>query len=365
MADQNRFGQLVELLKLKGLDAVFLAPSSDLKYITGLDMKPDSRLKGAVVTREGKSFFLCPSLYRDEMEGLNREMPIQEWKDGEGFKTAFQSGLRRSGIDCSSPRIAFTRGIEAGDMLDAVDGLAATCVSGFELLSPLRSVKSTKEQDCMRYASLMNDKMMEAARSYIRPGVSETDIIAFVVNFHESHGGKPRVPGVSTGLNTAKPHYPRDNNRLVEANDIVRIDSGGWYEGYSHDMTRTFFVGTPTDEQRNVYEIVLEAQLAAEERVRIGAIPRDLDRTARDIIAKAGYAEAFNHRLGHGIGMDGHEAPYISEANDLPLVEGNCFSIEPGIYIKGRFGIRIEDLVMLTSGGREILNHFTKELITL
>lgn len=355
----------MKLLDRQNIDAVFLAPSSDLTYITGLAMKPDSRLKGAFLCRDGRGFFLCPSLYRDEAERLGEDLLILEWGDSEGFREVFQAGIKGLGLSGERKTIAFSRGIEAGDMLEAMAGVEARCVSGLDLLAPLRSIKNQDEQEKMRFASRMNDAMMEAACHYIRPGISESDIIRFVENFHESHGGSPRVPGVATGMNTAKPHYPRDNNRILETNDIVRIDSGGWYKGYSHDMTRTFFVGKPADEQRAVYEIVLAAQSAAEESAEIGSIPRDLDRIARGIITDFGYGDSFTHRLGHGIGMDGHEAPYISEANTAPLVEGNCFSIEPGIYLKGRFGVRIENLLMLTHDGKEVLNYFPKNLIVL
>lgn len=364
MVNRERFDRMTALLDRSNLDAVFLAPSSDLKYIASLDMKPDSRLKGLLVTRKGEGFFLCPSLYRDDVEGIRDTLPIVEWKDGEGFRTVFQTGLKKLGIGADS-RIAFTRGIEAGDMLDAMEGMDAACINGFFFLAPLRSVKSPEEQARMRHASRMNDAMMDALRAYLRPGLSETDVIRFVMNCHEAQGGVPRVPGVATGVNSARPHYARDNNRIIEEHDIVMIDSGGVYNGYNHDMTRTFFVGTPTDEQRKVYNIVLKAQSAAEEKVCIGAVPRDLDRTAREIIRDEGYGEAFNHRLGHGIGMDGHEAPFISEANSVPLVEGNCFSIEPGIYLKGKFGVRIENLVMLTASGKEVLNAFPKDIVII
>ncbi|MDD2206885.1 MAG: Xaa-Pro peptidase family protein [Aminobacterium sp.] len=364
MIDHNRFQTLVELLNQKELDAVFLAPSSDLKYMTGLNFHPDSRLKGALVTREGKSFFLCPSLHRTDMKSIEDDIPILEWNDTDWFQGAFKKGLQLVGLS-SSCRIAFSRGIEAGDMIDAVKGLNVECVNGFFLLAPMRSIKNKKELELMRKASSMNDKMMEALTTYIRPGIYERDIIKFIMNFHESHGGSPRVPCVASGINSGRAHYGRDNNRLIEKQDIVMVDSGGWYDGYSHDMTRTFFVGAPTDTQRKVYEIVLEAQLAAEEKVQIGAIPKDIDSTARDIITEHGYGEAFTHRLGHGIGMDGQESPYISQANETPLVEGNCFSIEPGIYLEGKFGVRIEDLVMLTESGREVINLFPKELTIL
>lgn len=361
MVNRQRFDGLVHLLKEREIDAVFLAPSSDLKYVAALNLKPDSRLKGLVVTRRGKAFFLCPSLYLENVKSLEGQVPVMEWRDGEGFQEAFRKGLREVGLS-GRIRMAFTRGIEAGDMIDAVDGLDVEGVNGFFLLSPMRSVKSADELDKMRHASHMNDKMMEALAGYLRPGLTEGDIRRFIVNFHETHGGQPRVPGVSTGVNSSLPHYGGDNDRTVGERDIVMVDCGGWYAGYSHDMTRTFFVGEPTEEQRKVYDVVLRAQEAAERKAAIGAIPAELDRTARDIITAEGYGDAFTHRLGHGIGMDGHEPPFISQAHRELLVEGNCFSIEPGIYLSGKFGVRIENLVMLTSSGTEVINRFPKEL---
>jgi Xaa-Pro dipeptidase len=357
------------LLQERNLDAAFLAPGSDLFYVTDLDLRSDSRLKGAFVTKEGKSFFLCPSLHRDDMEKIRDTTPIVEWNDHQGFGRPLGRALHETGLQ-GRISVAFTRGIEAGDMIDVLAaageaGLEITAVNGFTLLAPLRSVKSEEEQARMRHASAMNDAMMEAFAAYLEPGLYEHDLMRFIVNFHESHGGSPRVPCVATGLNSAKPHYGRDNDRAVEEKDIVMVDCGGWYAHYSHDMTRTFFVGAPSDQQRNIYEIVLKAQQAAEDRVIAGAVPRDIDAAARDIIAGAGYGEFFPHRLGHGIGLEGHESPYISQANSVPLVEGNCFSIEPGIYLGGQFGVRIEDLVMLTKSGTEILNRFPKQLMAL
>lgn len=364
MVNRQRFNGLVRILNDRNLDAAFLAPSSDLKYVTGLDLKSDSRLKGAVITREGNSFFLCPSLYMENIRTIEGAIRIVEWTDEEGFKGAFRRGLDQAGL-CGPMTMAFTRGIEAGDMIDAVDGLDVEGVNGFFLLSPMRSVKSADELAKMRHASHMNDKMMEALVGYLRPGLRERDIRRFVMDFHESQGGRPRVPGVSTGVNSASPHYGGDNDRVVSDRDIVMVDCGGWYDGYSHDMTRTFFVGEPTEEQRRVYGIVLEAQLAAEEQVTPGAIPAEIDETARAVIRSEGYGDYFPHRLGHWIGLDGQEGPCVGEENREPLVAGNCLTIEPGIYMQGHFGVRIEDVVMVTEDGREVVNRFSKELMIL
>lgn len=364
MVNRGRFDGAVALLNENNLDGVFIAPSSDLKYVTGLGLKQCSRLKGALIAKNGKSFFLCPSLYLPDVASLEGDMPVVEWKDEDGYQGAFREGLRQTGLE-GRMKIAFTRGVEAGDMIDVTEGLDIECANGLFFLSPMRSVKSVEELALMRKASAMNDRMMEALAEYLRPGLTERDIRAFVMNFHESHGGRPRVPGVATGVNSASPHYGGDNDRALEDRDIVMVDCGGWYDDYSHDMTRMFFIGEPTEEQRRVYDIVLRAQTAAEEAAKIGSIPAELDKIARDIIEAEGYGEAFNHRLGHGIGMDGHEAPFISQANRVPLVEGNCFSIEPGIYLSGKFGVRIENLLMLTASGTEVINLYPKELMVL
>ena len=364
MVFEQRMKGLVALLKERNLDAAFLAPSSDLKYATGLDLKADSRLKGAVIGRDGGAFFLCPSLYKESVRAIEQFMPLVEWKDGEGFQDAFKKGLKSLNLE-GNVKIAFTRGIEGGDLADLMAEAPIRAVNGFTLLTPMRSVKSLEEQALMRHASAMNDKMMEALAEYLRPGLWEKEIRAFIMDFHESHGGLPRVPAVATGVNSAQPHYSGDNPRMVEERDIVMVDCGGWYEGYSHDMTRTFFVGEPTEERRKVYSVVLDAQRSAEEKACAGAIPEDLDTIAREIIADGGYGDYFPHRLGHSIGMDGHEAPYIAQGNRTALAEGNCFSIEPGIYLPGNFGVRIENLVMLTPDGPEVINRFPVDLMVL
>lgn len=364
MKNQERYEGLLRLLSEGDLDGIFLAPSSDLKYITGSSLRPDGRSKGVLVTREGRSLLLCPALYNEDAEELRSTLPTVVWQVEEGPKAGFERLLALSGME-PHPAIAFTKGLEAANMLELVDGLGVRCVSGASLISSLRAVKSEEELALVRRASFMCDQMMIALSRYIRPGLYEREIRDFIMNFHDFHGGKPRVPMVAAGANSDKPHYFGGNDRRVEKNDIVMVDSGGWYDDYSHDMTRTFFVGSATDEQRKVYDIVLRAQLAAEQLVEIGAIPSAIDAAARDLIGNAGYGEFFPHRLGHGIGLDGQEPFYISAANHEPLVAGNCFSIEPGIYLPDNFGVRIEDIVMVTGSGREIVNTFPKELTIL
>ncbi len=161
------------------------------------------------------------------------------------------------------------------------------------------------------------------------------------------------------------PHYT-GRDRVLQEGDFVIVDMGCRYNGYCSDMSRTFCIGEPDAEQRKIYDIVFESQAAGEAAVKAGVTGQDVDRAARKVIVDAGYGEYFLNRLGHGVGIAIHESPYIIEGNNVPLKPGNVFSIEPGIYIAGKYGVRIENLVAVRPDGTgEPLNHFTKELIII
>jgi Xaa-Pro dipeptidase len=358
-----RLAKLIDVLKERGLDAIFLAPSSDMEYLTGMRLHPDSRFKGVMVSKEGKAFSLCPSLYKAEMSQNLPEAQLCEWKDGEGFRNAFLQGCTALGL--MKGKVAFNGGVRAADMLDATVDTSIRCVNGATLLSSLRRCKDAEERELLRRASKKNDSMMEKLSHFIRPGKTEREIAKFVMGVHEEQGGLPRYPIVGSGPNGAKPHYSGEENRTIQEHDVVVVDSGAWYESYNCDMTRTFIMGSPSAEVRKVYDTVLRAQNAGQAAARLGAIPEDIDRAARSIIEQEGYGEAFFHRLGHGTGRDPHEEPFIVQGNRVPLQEGNCFSIEPGIYLAGRFGVRIENLVLISEKGTEILNSFTKSMIII
>jgi Xaa-Pro aminopeptidase len=166
---------------------------------------------------------------------------------------------------------------------------------------------------------------------------------------------------VGSGPNAASPHHGA-GERTIEASDVVVLDFGGKAQGYCSDITRTVFVGEPDEERRRVYEVVRSAQQAAFEAVRPGVAAQDVDRAARAVIEEAGYGDRFLHRTGHGIGLEVHEPPYLVEGNETPLEVGMTFSDEPGIYVEGRFGVRIEDQVVVTAEGGERLNEATRDL---
>lgn len=363
MFNIKRLEKLIAVLRDEDLDAIFFAPSSDLEYMTGMRLHPDSRFKGVMISRDGKAFSLCPSLYKAEISRNLPDVPLYEWEDGQGFRKAFVAGCTALGL--LNGKVAFNGGVRAVDMLEATVDTKIVCVNGASVLSPLRRCKDADERELMRIASKNNDAMMEKISRFIGSGKTERQVAKQIMNIHEEQGGQPRYPIVASGPNGAKPHYSGEENRMIQEQDVVVVDTGAWYSSYNCDMTRTFIIGKPSDEVRRVYDIVLQAQYAGEAAARKGAIPEEIDRAARSIISKAGYGKAFFHRLGHGTGRDPHEDPFIVQGNKLPLEEGNCFSIEPGIYLADRFGVRIEDLVMISERGTEVLNSFTKSMIIL
>ncbi|MGI6253489.1 MAG: M24 family metallopeptidase [Aminivibrio sp.] len=363
MIDRKRLEALTSELKALGLDALYLGPSTDLEYIAGLDTHPDERVRGLMVGSDGRCFAMTPLLYKEEMVKAFGDVPYYaEWDDHEGFTDAFRRGCEHLGI--VGGKIAFNDGVRAVDMLAIRDAMDLKMENGGAVLEPLRSRKDEEELALMREASRMADEVVGKLRDYIRPGMTERQIAQKIPDFFEEAGADDISfsPIVASGPNGSMPHYG-GGRREIEENDIIILDLGGRYRSYCSDITRTLFTGIPTDEQKKVYEIVRQAQAAGEAAVVRGATGQDVDRAARRVIVDAGYGEYFFNRVGHGIGIAVHESPYIIEGNDRPLEPGNVFSVEPGIYLPGKFGVRIENLVAVKPDGTgEALNGFPRDL---
>ncbi len=247
---------------------------------------------------------------------------------------------------------------ELGDNLDDV-----RLVEKSELVWKMRKVKDPKEQEMMREAGRLSDTGMDAIRNCIKDGIREHEIAAeashaMLKDGAEDHGF-PFI--VASGPRSAYPHAGV-SDRKIRRGDFVKIDMGASYRGYRSDNTRTFILGSPTEEQRKIYETVLEANEAALPEIKDGAAGMEVDKIARDIIESAGYGESFIHGLGHGVGLEIHEPPSLSRRSKDTLWVGNVVTNEPGIYLKGFGGVRIEDTVLVTPSGPECLTNFNRDL---
>jgi Xaa-Pro aminopeptidase len=234
-----------------------------------------------------------------------------------------------------------------------------------DVTGPLRVVKDAAEVDALRAAAAVVDEVAAVMRQRPFAGRTELDVHRELVE-RMLEGGHERANFaiVATGPNAASPHHdPTD--RVIAPGDIVLCDFGGTMHGYCSDITRMFSVGTPTPEVRDAYAVLVEAQEAGVQAATVGTRCEDVDAATRRVIDDAGYGDYFVHRTGHGIGTEAHEDPYVVAGNDTPLVAGHAFSIEPGIYLPGSFGLRLEDIVVATPSGPERLNHAARDLATV
>lgn len=346
-----------------GVDALLVTPGPDLRYLTGYDAIPLERLTCLVVPAEGEPVLVVPAL----------EVPAAQ------ASPAAHLGLEILGwaetvdpVALVAARLGHPRRIALADQMWAEKALrfqaalpGAEAVLASLVLRDLRMLKTPDEVAALAAAGAAIDRVQAAVPGLLRPGRTERevgrDIAAAILT--ESHQTVDFVI-VGSGPNSASPHH-EVSDRVLTAGDPVVVDIGGSMAGYCSDCTRTYVLGEPSVELAALYDVLAHAQQAAREQVRPGVAAQSVDRVARDIIAEAGHGEHFMHRTGHGIGVQTHEEPYIVEGNATPLQPGMAFSVEPGIYLPGRYGARIEDIVVVTPGGSRLLNDGTRDLVVV
>lgn len=365
MLKKDKLSYLVEILKEHGLDGCLMCPSHDMEYLSGIANFYDERFRGFYILADGRYFFICPQLYYEEVrKALGADAHIYVWPDSDGVTGSFIEAEKDYNL--SGKTIAINDGVRAIDLIDMGQIIKANFVNESNMFEELRIIKDEEEIRYMAKAAEIADKTFEEIIKFIKAGMYERDIANKIKELLIELGGDDLSfnPIVASGPNSSKPHYS-DDSRIIEKNDLIILDYGCRYKGFCSDISRTVFVGEPTAEQRKVYGIVLKANQEAEKAVREGVKAEEIDAVAQDVIKSNGYGEYILSRTGHGIGAAVHEAPYIKEGNEQILRTGMAFSVEPGIYISGKFGMRVEDIVVVDGKGVNILNKASKEMIII
>ncbi|MGV9949111.1 M24 family metallopeptidase [Rhodococcus aetherivorans] len=355
-----RMARVVRVAVGAGLDGVLLTPGPDLVWLTGY--RPTAiteRLTVLVLRPDRQPTMVVPALERPDAEAADGAAAVSfvEWTDGTDpyrLVGALLAPSRTYGISDSAwamHLLGLQRQVPHSSYVAVTEGMPM-----------LRAVKDAGELARLTAAGAAADAVFEQIVRTRFAGRRELEVAAELAGLLRRFGHEQvDFTVVGSGPNGANPHHEA-GDRVIEPGDTVVLDFGGLMFGYGSDTTRTVSVGEPTPEVRQVHEIVRRAQQAAVEAVRPGVSCQHIDRVARSVISEAGYGEQFIHRTGHGIGVTTHEPPYIVEGEQQPLVPGMCFSIEPGIYLAGRFGIRIEDIVTVTADGCRRLNTTSHEL---
>jgi Xaa-Pro aminopeptidase len=352
-----------------GVDALLVTPGADLRYLTGYQALPLERLTCLVVPAQGEPVLVVPLLERPAAEASGAPAVVKVVDHGETDDAfAITGGLVREALGREPVRIGVADRMWAEQVLRFRSVVpTADQVTAGSVLRGLRLTKTADEVDGLRRAAAAIDAVHQRMGEWLRPGRTESEVGRDIAEaIVEAGHSSVNFVIVASGPNGASPHH-HTSERVIEAGDPVVVDIGGTMpDGYCSDCTRTYAAGrSPDAEFAAYYSVLLDAQRRSCESVRPGVTAASVDAAARDVIAAAGYGELFVHRTGHGIGLEEHEEPWIVAGNDTVLAPGMCFSVEPGIYLPGRHGARIEDIVAVTETGVERLDTIERELVVL
>ena len=348
----KRLEKVIERMKDRGLSQLLISDPGSIYYLTGISVDPGERFFGLIVRESGETSLIVNRLFSVPKTDIETV-----WLgDTDSVSEAVSRLIDRKaelGVDKLLPArflIPIRDKLEGGKIV-----LGSDCVDW------VRAVKDEEEREKMREASGINDIVIEEAAAFIKEGVTEKEVADYLVGRYAFYGceGVSFEPIVSFGKNAADPHHMPDGT-VIREGDCVVLDIGCKINGYCSDMTRTYFFKKADPEYAAIHDLVREANTIAESVIRPGVRLCDIDAAAREHIASAGYGEYFTHRLGHFIGLEVHEYGDVSAAFDKAVEPGMCFSCEPGVYLPGRFGVRIEDLVIVTENGCEVINHVDK-----
>lgn len=351
---ENRVLKVMERCKTKGIETLIVSDPISIFYLTGIHVEPGERLYALQLSQSGKMRFFMNRLFPiqapDEIEIIwhsDTDRPVEAM-------AAYLKDSKTIGIDKNWPARFLLKLMEAVPQ--------ASYVNGSEAVDSVRMRKDDEEQRKMAASSSLNDRVMEKAQAALKEGMTELEMVEVLRNLFHSEGATFSFqPIVCFGENAANPHHENGNRKLKEG-DAVILDIGGLKDHYCSDMTRTLFFKKAPQNGETIYNLVKEANLKAIEAVKPGVRFCDIDKAARRVIEAGGYGPQFLHRTGHSIGLEVHDYGDVSSVNEEVVKPGMIFSIEPGIYLEGRFGVRIEDLVLVTKEGCKVLNKVSKDL---
>lgn len=365
--NQKRLDNLRAQMASQDIDGIALVPGPNMLYFTGISSHVSERPIILFIPVVDEAAILIPTLEAMKARGAGiYEGRIFGWTDQEGYEAAFQQ------LSSNLQLASWTLGVEALHMRVLEQELLQQHAPGIQIVHAepaiyaLRAVKDEAEIVAMEKAILVAENAINSLVPRIKIGMSEKQVAALLTQELLNRGAESIAfgPIVASGPNSASPHaWPTD--RPLQHGDLLVIDWGVYVDGYPSDITRTFAVGEIDAELKHIYETVKLSNSMGKRAAKPGATGQDVDRAARKVIDDAGYGAQFFHRTGHGLGLEVHEQPNMVEGNLEPLVLGNVFTVEPGIYLSGRGGVRIEDDVVITPNGCRSLTTFTRDLVTV
>ena len=362
---ETRRARVRERMRKEGVELLVLTPGADVRYLLGTSPLPDERPAYLLLSQE-KMAVVVPALNAEELaeRTQGQDLPLMRWHDLDGPTGALKDALRYLGWEGSTSRSGSSVRVALGDPMrldhalmlaraleaSGIPGLPPKAL-GSAIVGPVRMRKDADELRALKESSERADEAMEAGFAALQVDARELDVSQAIVQAFGAGGAeRTEFALVAAGRNSAEPHHRADRTRIGKG-DPVFLDIGCTYGGYQSDLTRMAHMGEPSVEYLKVHDTVRRACDAALAVVGPGVAAADVDRAARAVIVGAGYGEFFVHRTGHGIGLEGHEPPAIQIGNETLLDVGMAFSIEPGIYLPGRFGVRIEDVVVVEEDG--------------
>lgn len=356
-----RIEKLAGALKDAGVDCYLAAEPKSMGYLANFFENGHERFLALAIRSNGEVRLIAPALAETQARRVGIDQ-VASWSDGEDPLALFAQ--LASDWNLKSGIIAVDPGMQARHILAMQSTLpAALFQDGEALLSSLMSRKDEAELAAMGATAKIADETWIEVKPQIKAGMTELEVAELLKAGMVKRGGTPQFFIVAAGPMGAEPHHISDDT-VIKDGDVVICDFGCDLAGYQSDITRTICVGSPSAKAREVYDIVLRAHHAARAVVKPGVTGEEVDAAARKVIEDAGYGEYFFHRTGHGIGMSGHELPNMVNGNNVGLEPGNCFSIEPGIYIAGEFGVRIENIVTCTQDGGRSFNDEPEKSLT-